>query len=116
MGDGSTGPLLFSSDLGAHGKGTKLALGGSLLPKTLEVPLDSSGLLGGKKLNLGGSLLWKGLGAAWFVFLKSNTGFGLVWICVPLGLPKVVAAAKGFGRAGAAVVGFESKGVAVGLS
>ena len=59
----SAKPLLFPSVLGSGCEGKKVDLGDSFLPKTLEVPLDSSALLafaGGKKLNLGGSLLSTG--------------------------------------------------------
>lgn len=119
--DEGTVPLLLSPVLGRNCEGKKLALGGSLLSETLTEPLDSLALVplsDGKKLNLGGSLLSKDLGAVWLedMELKSNTGVELVWFGVPLGLPKVVAAWKGFGRAEAVVIGFGLKGVAVGFS
>ena len=56
--------LLFPSVLGVDCWGKKLGLGVSLLSKAPRVPLDSSALVvfaGGTKLNLGGSLLPKGL-------------------------------------------------------
>lgn len=64
--DEGTVPLLLSPVLGPNCEGEKLALGTSLLSKTLPGPLDSLALVplsDGKKLNLGGSLLSKTLGA-----------------------------------------------------
>lgn len=114
-------PLLLSPVVGPDCEGKKLALGGSLLSKALPGPLDSLALVSlsdGKKLNLGGSLLSKNLGAVWLedMELKSNTGVELVKFGVTLGLPKVVAALKGFGRAEAVVVGFGLKVVAAGFN
>ena len=85
------------------------------------MPVESSALVvfAGRKLNFGGCLLSKGLWAAWLVGLEfeSKTCGTLDCICVPLGLPKVVAAEKGFGwTAFADMIGFGLKDAAAGLS